>query len=124
MKQQSMHRPSLEELPQLSVEDRLQLAEDIWTTLEEEKLLPLPEWQEAELNRRLKAFEEDGSQGMQWDGFHKGLREEAGERFKADAMAAWSAYRASGEHITGEEADAWLARLEAGEDCPPPEPHQ
>ncbi len=38
-------------------------------------------------------------------------REEASERFKADAMAAWSAYQLSGEHITSEEADAWLARL-------------
>lgn len=51
-------------------------------------------------------------------------REEASERFAADALAAWEAYRLNGEHITGEEADAWLARLEAGEDCPPPEPHK
>jgi predicted transcriptional regulator len=51
-------------------------------------------------------------------------REEASERFKADAMAAWSAYQLSGEHITSEEADAWLARLEDGEDVPPPAPHK
>ena len=51
-------------------------------------------------------------------------REEASERFKADAVAAWSAYELSGEHITAEEADAWLARLEAGEDVPPPAPHK
>ena len=51
-------------------------------------------------------------------------REEASERFKADAMAAWSGYQLNGEHITAEEADAWLARLEAGEDAPPPTPHK
>ena len=99
--------------------------EDVWTSLDEEhERLPTQKWHEEELNRRLKALEENGSQGMQWDEFHEGLREAAGERFTADALAAWSAYRASGEHITGEEADAWLARLEAGEDCPPPEPHK
>ncbi len=51
-------------------------------------------------------------------------REEASERFKDDALAAWSGYQQSGEHITAEEADAWLARLEAGEDVPPPAPHK
>ena len=120
-----MQRPTLEELRKLSVEDRLQLLQDVWTSLEDvHDLLPTPKWHEEELDRRLKAFEENGSRGMEWDEFHKGLREEAGERFKADALAAWSAYQRSGEHITGEEADAWLAGLETGEDCPPPEPHK
>ena len=51
-------------------------------------------------------------------------REEANERLNEDALAAWAAYQASGEHITAEEADAWLERLEAGEDAPPPGPHK
>ncbi len=50
-------------------------------------------------------------------------REEARERLRRDALAAWNDYQATGKHVTAEEADAWLARLEAGEDATPPEPH-
>jgi predicted transcriptional regulator len=50
-------------------------------------------------------------------------REEARERLRSDALAAWNDYQATGKHVTAEEADVWLARLEAGEDAPPPEPH-
>jgi predicted transcriptional regulator len=50
-------------------------------------------------------------------------REERREQFRQDALAAWAEYQATGLHITGEEADAWLARLEAGEDAEPPECH-
>ncbi|MEX0696140.1 MAG: ribbon-helix-helix protein, CopG family [Dongiaceae bacterium] len=49
-------------------------------------------------------------------------REEARERLRQDALAAWSEYQATGRHVTAEEADAWLARLEAGEDAEPPPP--
>lgn len=47
-------------------------------------------------------------------------REEARERLRADALAAWAEYEATGRHATGEAVDAWLARLEAGEDADPP----
>lgn len=47
-------------------------------------------------------------------------REERRERLRQDALAAWAAYQATGEHVTAVEADAWLARLEAGEDADPP----
>jgi predicted transcriptional regulator len=50
-------------------------------------------------------------------------REEKRERFRQDALAAWVDYRTAGLHVTGEEADAWLAKLEAGEDADPPECH-
>lgn len=50
-------------------------------------------------------------------------REEAREGLWRDAAAAWAAYRADGLHATGEEVDAWLARLEAGEDADPPPCH-
>ncbi len=36
--------------------------------------------------------------------------------------AAWFEYQTTGHHVTAEEADAWLARLEAGEDAEPPSP--
>ena len=48
-------------------------------------------------------------------------REESRESFRQDALRAWEDYQADGLHVTDEEADAWLARLEAGEDAPPPE---
>ncbi len=47
-------------------------------------------------------------------------REERRERLRQDALAAWQAYQASGEHVTQAHADAWLARLAAGEDAEPP----
>ena len=50
-------------------------------------------------------------------------REERREQFRKDALAAWGEYQATGRHVTEAEADAWLARLEAGEDVEPPSPH-
>ena len=50
-------------------------------------------------------------------------REEARERVRQDAHAAWNAYKATGQHVTAEEADTWLAKLEAGEDAAPPVCH-
>lgn len=50
-------------------------------------------------------------------------REEKREVFRQDGIKAWNEYRATGLHLTLEEADAWLAKLEAGEDVKPPECH-
>ena len=50
-------------------------------------------------------------------------REEQREQLRQDAMAAWNHYQTTGLHLTGEEADAWLAKLEAGEDAEAPECH-
>lgn len=50
-------------------------------------------------------------------------REEKREAFRQDAFKAWSAYRTTGLHVTAEEADAWLADLEQGNDIEPPECH-
>ena len=50
-------------------------------------------------------------------------REEKRERFRQDALAAWNHYEATGLHATAEEADAWLAKLEAGKDAAPPKCH-
>jgi predicted transcriptional regulator len=51
-------------------------------------------------------------------------REERREQLRQDALAAWAEYQATGLHITAEEADAWLAQLEAGEDAEPPPVHR
>ncbi len=50
-------------------------------------------------------------------------REEKRERLKQDILAAWAHYQETGLHVTGDEADAWLAKLEAGEDAKAPECH-
>lgn len=50
-------------------------------------------------------------------------REEKREAFKQDALRAWDAYKENGLHVTLVEADAWLAKLEAGEDMEMPECH-
>jgi predicted transcriptional regulator len=47
-------------------------------------------------------------------------REEKREQFRQHALAAWDHYQTTGLHATAEEADAWLAKLEAGKDVAPP----
>jgi predicted transcriptional regulator len=41
-------------------------------------------------------------------------REEKREQLRQDALAAWADYQTTGLHVTAKEADAWLAKLEAG----------
>lgn len=50
-------------------------------------------------------------------------REEQREAFRQDGIKAWDAYQATGLHSTQEESDAWLAKLEAGQDVEPPACH-
>lgn len=50
-------------------------------------------------------------------------REEKREAFRQDALQAWEEYQQTGLHLTLEEADAWLAKLEAGDDAEPPKCH-
>ena len=50
-------------------------------------------------------------------------REEKREAFRQEAMRAWEEYQRAGLHATLEEADAWLAKLEASEDAKPPKCH-
>lgn len=50
-------------------------------------------------------------------------REEKCEAFRQEGLKAWNEYQATGLHITVEEGDVWLAKLEAGLDVEPPECH-
>jgi len=45
------------------------------------------------------------------------------EQLRRDALAAWDDYKATGLHLTEEEADAWLTKLGAGADAKAPECH-
>ena len=50
-------------------------------------------------------------------------REEKREAFRQDGIRAWEEYQATGLHDTHDEADAWLAKLEQGQDVEPPACH-
>jgi predicted transcriptional regulator len=50
-------------------------------------------------------------------------REEKREAFRQAGLQAWQEYQATGKHVTHDEADAWLAKLEAGEEAAAPECH-
>ncbi len=47
-------------------------------------------------------------------------REEKRETFRQDGIRAWEEYQATGLHATAKEGDAWLAKLEDGQDVEPP----
>jgi predicted transcriptional regulator len=50
-------------------------------------------------------------------------REEKREQLRQHALAAWNHYQSTGLHVAGDEADAWLAKLEAGKNVRPPKCH-
>ena len=50
-------------------------------------------------------------------------REEQRELLRQEAKTAYEEFVKTGLHVTEEEADAWLAALEAGNDVEPPECH-
>jgi predicted transcriptional regulator len=50
-------------------------------------------------------------------------REEKREQLRQAALAAWVGYQTTGLHITAKEADAWLAKLEAGKHAAIPKSH-
>ena len=50
-------------------------------------------------------------------------REEARGAFRAAGLGAWQHYQGTGLHVTHEDADAWLARLQAGEEATIPRGH-
>lgn len=50
-------------------------------------------------------------------------REESREVFRATGLQAWHQYKVTGLHVTHDDADVWLARLQAGEDAAVPQAH-
>jgi len=50
-------------------------------------------------------------------------REEKREQLRKDILEASAHYYETGLHLAAEEADAWLEKLENGEDVDPPECH-
>ena len=61
-----------DELRQLSVDERLRLIEDLWDSLDgEADNLSVPDWQRAEIGKRLDALENGTSVGASWDEVHR-----------------------------------------------------
>ena len=50
-------------------------------------------------------------------------REEKREQLRQDALAVWADFEGTGLHATAKEADAWLAKLEAGKHAAAPKCH-
>jgi predicted transcriptional regulator len=50
-------------------------------------------------------------------------REEKREQLREDALVAWAHYQKTGMHLSGAEADSWLAKLEANKDTKQPKCH-
>jgi putative addiction module component (TIGR02574 family) len=68
----------LSEILQLTVAERIQLAEDIWDSVAAfPEALPLTDAQKEELDRRLQAYAENPSEGISWDELKDRLRKSA-----------------------------------------------
>ena len=82
---------------------------------------------EADLRERIKYIAEARDRSAHWI-MRQAIsqyveREEKREAFRQDTLRAWEEYRQNGLHLTAEEMDAWMARLEAGEDAESPACH-
>jgi putative addiction module component (TIGR02574 family) len=62
-----MNKALLKELLQLSPEERLDLAEELWDSLAEEELPPLTEAQKRELDRRMAEHEKNPQRAAPWE---------------------------------------------------------
>jgi predicted transcriptional regulator len=82
---------------------------------------------DADLKARLQRLADARRRSQHWlmcDAIEQYVvREEQRQQFHEEALAAWAEYQETGLHSTAAEVDAWLARLEAGEDADPPAPH-
>lgn len=67
----------LSELLKLSPQDRIQIAEDLWDSLDA-KDLPLTDEQATELERRMAELERDPSIGIPWEDVKASLRKKFG----------------------------------------------
>lgn len=64
---------AISQLTSLSVEERLQVVEAVWNSLESVPVTMSPEQRE-ELNRRVDAYEADPSRVLSWDQLLERLR--------------------------------------------------
>lgn len=63
-----MAKPALD-LTQLTLEEKLELIDELWSSLTPDEL-PLKVEQRRELHRRLDHLDEEGPEGVSWDSVH------------------------------------------------------
>jgi putative addiction module component (TIGR02574 family) len=65
---------SLAEILQLSIDERIQLAQDIWDSVAAiPEAISLTDEQRIEFDRRLAEYEKDPGEGIAWEEFRKQL---------------------------------------------------
>ncbi len=68
----------ISEILQLSIAERIQLAEDIWDSIAAfPEAVPLTEEQKQELNRRLQVYAQNPNEGVSWDELKEKVRKSA-----------------------------------------------
>jgi putative addiction module component (TIGR02574 family) len=68
----------LSEILQLTIAERIQLAEDIWDSVAAfPEAIPLTDAQKEELDHRLQAYAENPNEGISWDELKHKLRKSA-----------------------------------------------
>ncbi|MFN7414799.1 MAG: addiction module protein [Dolichospermum sp.] len=70
----SLHPLLKFDISELSIAERIQLAEDLWDSiLEQQEELPLSQTQQQELERRLENYEKNSTTGSSWEDVKKRL---------------------------------------------------
>ena len=70
----SLHPLLKFDIAELSIAERIQLAEDLWDSiLEQQEELPLSQAQQQELERRLENYKKNPTNGSSWEDVKKRL---------------------------------------------------
>jgi putative addiction module component (TIGR02574 family) len=70
----SLHPLLKFDISELSIAERIQLAEDLWDSiLEQQEELPLSSTQQQELDRRLENYQKNPTSGSSWEEVKKRL---------------------------------------------------
>ncbi|AFZ24228.1 putative addiction module component, TIGR02574 family [Cylindrospermum stagnale PCC 7417] len=70
----SLHPLLKFDISELSIAERIQLAEDLWDSiLEQQEELPLSQVQQQELDRRLENYKKNPANGSSWEEVKKRL---------------------------------------------------
>ncbi len=59
--------PTIKDIHQLTTEEKIKLAEQLWNSIEKERTIPLSSAQEALLNDRLALHRQNPSSGKTWE---------------------------------------------------------
>jgi len=67
----------LKQINQLDLSEKLLMVEDLWDSIANDAAsLPMPEWQKAELDKRISAYKKGHNKMFDWQEVHQQLRQE------------------------------------------------